>query len=126
MKTNTVERDATLTAAYLGVALGGVLLLAGAGYLFGARVMGGVAAGVVLAFSNLFVLERFVHLYLASEGKGWAGIALLKAAVLFGLVALLVKSGAMDVLPLLAGFGSLPLGVVVAGLWPTARAREES
>jgi hypothetical protein len=44
---------------------------------------------------------------------------------LFATVGLLVKTGAIDVLPLVAGFGALPVGVVLAGLWPVARAREE-
>jgi hypothetical protein len=65
-----------------------------------------------------------VRVYLASERGRWAGVALLKSAVLFGLVALLVKSGAVDVLPLCLGFGALPLGVVVAGLWPGLALRE--
>lgn len=126
MKTKIVERDPTLTAAYLGVAASGAVLLVLSGSFLGSRAVGAVALGVVLAVSNLWVLERFVRVYLQSEGGRWAGIALLKAAVLFGLVALLVKSGAVDVLPLTLGFGALPLGVVVAGLWPTPRTREES
>jgi hypothetical protein len=129
MKTKIVERererDSTLTAAYVGVAVSGALLLVGSGILLGVRAMAAVALGVVLAVSNLWVLERFVRVYLASERGRWAGIALLKAAVLFGLVALLVKSGAVDVVPLVFGFGALPLGVVIAGFWPTASSREE-
>lgn len=124
MKTKIVERDAPLTAAYLGVAATGALLLAGSGALFGVRAMAAVAVGVVLAVSNLWVLERLVRVYLASERGRWAGIALVKAAVLFGLVALLVKSGAVDVGPLVFGFGALPLGVIVGGFWPAASSRE--
>ena len=126
MKTKIVERDRALTAAYLGVAVSGALLLAGSGSLLGLRAMASVALGVVLALSNLWVLERLVRVYLASEGGRWAGIALLKAAVLFGIVALLLKGGAVDVLPLVVGFGALPLGVVIGGLWPVPAAREES
>lgn len=129
MKTKIVERererDSTLTVAYVGVAVSGALLLVGSGSLLGVRAMAAVALGVVLAVSNLWVLERFVRVYLASERGHWAGIALIKAAVLFGLVALLVKSGAVDVVPLVFGFGALPLGVVIAGFWPTASSREE-
>jgi hypothetical protein len=125
MKTKIVERDATLTAAYLGVAGSGTLLLVGSSSFFGVRTAAAVALGVVLAVSNLWVLERFVRVYLASERGRWAGIAVLKAAVLFGLVALLVKSGTVDVVPLVFGFGALPLGVVIAGFWPVASSREE-
>jgi hypothetical protein len=124
MKTKIVERDATLAAAYVGVAVSGGLLLVGSGSLFGVRAMAAVALGVVIAISNLWTLERFVRVYLASERGRWAGVAILKSAVLFALVALLVKSGAVDVLPLILGFGALPLGVVVAGLWPGLAVRE--
>lgn len=126
MKTKIVERDATLTAAYLGVAASGGALLLASGALLGTRAMAAVALGVVLALSNLWTIERFVRVYLTSERGRWAGVALLKSAMLFGLVALLVKSGAVDVLPLVLGFGALPLGVVIAGLWPAAPAREET
>jgi hypothetical protein len=126
MTMKTTERDASMTAAYLSVAVSGVVLLAGAGVSSGARTSMAVALGVVIALSNLWVVERLVRLTLENAGGRWAVIALVKAAILFGLVALLVKSGAVDVLPLVVGFGSLPLGVVVAGVWPVTRAPEES
>ena len=126
MKTKTLERDASMSTAYVGVAASGVLLLVGSGVAFGARVSAAVALGVVLAVSNLWVLERGVRVFLQNERGRWAFIALLKAGALFGMVALLVKSGAVDVLPLTVGFGALPLGVVLGGLWPVASAREES
>jgi Kef-type K+ transport system membrane component KefB len=120
------DRDATLTATYLGVAAAGLLLLVGSGIAFGARTMASVALGVVFALSNLWVLERLVRVYLQSERGRWAIVALVKAAVLFCIVAILVRSGAVEVLPLVAGFGALPVGVVVGGAWPVASAREES
>ena len=116
-----------MTAAYVSVAASGALLLVGSASHFGARVAAAVALGVVLAVSNLWVLERVVRVFLQSEGGRWAAIALVKAAILFGMVALLVKSGMVDVLPLVVGFGALPLGVTIAGLWPVAASpREES
>ncbi len=53
-------------------------------------------------------------------------MALVKSGVLFALVALLVKAGSIDVLPLVVGFAALPLGIVLTGMWPIASAREES
>jgi hypothetical protein len=126
MKTKTGERDTSMTAAYVGVALSGATLLIGAAVAFGARHAAAVALGVVLAVSNLWVLERLVRVYLASERGRWAVVALVKAALLLGMVALLVKSGTVDVLPLVVGFGALPIGVTIAGLWPVAAAREET
>ena len=115
-----------MTAAYVSVAVSGAVLLVGAGVSFGARTSAAVALGVVIALSNLWVVERLVRLTLENAGGRWAVIALVKATVLFGLVALLVKTGAVDVLPLVVGFGAMPLGVVVAGVWPVARAPGES
>ena len=125
MKTKTPERDATLAAAYVGVA-GSGLLLSGVGtWARGAGTGLSIALGVGLALTNLWALERVVHLYLRSDRGRWAALGLSKAAVLFVAVAFLVKSGAVDLLPLVLGFGALPLGVVIAGLWPVPRASEE-
>lgn len=121
MKTKTLERDESLTAAYVGVALGGAALLVGAGVWFGARVMAQTSVGVVLALSNLWILEQLVRVYLDAGRGRWAVLALLKAAVLFGVVAVLLFTGVISVLPLVAGFGALPLGVVIGGAWPASR-----
>jgi hypothetical protein len=121
MMTKIAERDSTLSAAYLSVAISGAVLLVGAGAIFGLRASSGVAAGVVLALSNLWVLERLVRAYLNSEKGSWAIVAVVKAAAIFALVALLVKAGAVDVGALTGGYGALPVGIVIAGLWPTAK-----
>jgi hypothetical protein len=123
--TKSAERDPSLSAAYVCVAASGVMLLIGSAICFGQRPLAGVALGVVLAVSNLWVLERVVRVYLEAERGRWAAMALVKSTALFATVGLLVKTGAIDVLPLVAGFGALPVGVVLAGLWPVARPREE-
>ncbi len=125
MKTKIAERDPSLNAAYVCVAASGVLLLVVSALYSGQRSLAGVALGVVLAISNLWVLERVVGVYLQAERGRWALMALVKSTALFVIVGLLVKTGAIDVLPLVAGFGALPAGVVLAGLWPVARPREE-
>ena len=125
MKTKIADRDPSLSAAYVCVAASGVMLLIASAAYFGPRPSAGVALGVVLAVSNLWLLERLVRVYLMSEGGRWALMALVKSTALFATVGLLVKTGAIDVLPLVAGFGALPIGVVLAGLWPVARPREE-
>jgi hypothetical protein len=101
------------------------MLLVAAAVCFGPRHSAGVALGVVLAVSNLWVLEQLVRVFLNAQGGRWALMALVKSAALFVTVGLLIKTGAIDVLPLAAGFGALPVGVVLAGLWPVARPREE-
>lgn len=116
-----------MNAAYVSVAISGAFLLVGGGVWFGVRASSGIALGVVLAVSNLWVLERLVRAYLDSERGRWAIVAVVKAAAILGMVALLVKAGAVDVGALAAGYGALPLGIVIAGLWPQAgaKAREE-
>jgi hypothetical protein len=124
MTRKTTERDPSLTAAYLAVALAGGFAVVVSGGAYGLRAMLAVAVGALLALSNLWILEKLVAAYLKTTGGRWAAIATLKAAILFALVAALVKSGVVDVLPLTAGFAVLPVGILFAGLVP--RAREES
>ncbi|HVU00807.1 MAG TPA: hypothetical protein VHE30_03615 [Polyangiaceae bacterium] len=121
----TAERDASMNAAYLGVAASGALLVVGALAKFGVHTALAVGLGSVLAVANLWILERLVRVYLRSEKGRWAGVAVLKAAALFALVSVLVKTGIVSVLPLVLGFGALPFGIVVASLWPQPAAREE-
>lgn len=119
MKTRTLERDASLAAAYLGVAVSGALLLVASGIWFGARVTAQVALGVVVALSNLWILEQLVRAYLEARRGRWAVVALAKGAALLAVVGILLKTGVVALLPLITGFGALPLGVVVGGAWPT-------
>jgi hypothetical protein len=126
MTTKTADRDATLTAAYFGVAGSGALLMIGAGVVFGLGWTAGVALGVVLALSNLWVLERLVRGYLDSEGGRWTVVAVVKAAAILAVVAILMKLGVVTVAPLAAGYGALPIGIVIAGLWPMPKTREEA
>jgi hypothetical protein len=123
MTTQSLERDASLTAAYFGVAVSGAFVLSGAAVFAGARVAAGVAAGIVLALGNLWLIEQFVKTYLRAARGRFSVIAFFKAAGLVTLAAIVVKSGAVDVLPLVLGFGALPLGVVIGGAWPTRQER---
>jgi hypothetical protein len=126
MKSATTERDPNLKAAYVAVCAAGGLLFAGAGVAYGVRTMMAVGIGACLALSNLWVLERLVVAYLKANGGRWAAIATVKAGILFALVAILVKSGAVAVLPVVAGFGALPLGVVFSSIMPIPSRSEES
>ena len=85
-----------------------------------------VGVGAALAVSNLWVLERLVAAYLKSTGVRWTAIAAIKASVLVTTVLLLVKSGAVDLLPIVAGFGALPIGIAFSGLLPMPTRPEES
>jgi len=126
MKSATTERDSNLTAAYITVCAAGGLMLLGAGIAYGMRTMLAVGVGAALAVSNLWVLERLVAAYLKSTGVRWTAIAAIKASVLVTTVLLLVKSGAVDLLPIVAGFGALPIGIAFSGLLPMPTRPEES
>ncbi len=101
---------------------GGVMALAALAF-FGVGTALSVAVGAGIAFANLWALARIVGALLpstaegAQRGKGaWALVALLK---MFGLVAavwLLMRHGVVSALPLLAGFGALPIGIAIGSL----------
>ena len=126
MKSATTERDPSMTAAYITVCAAGGLLFLGAGLTYGARTMLAVGLGAALAVSNLWVLERLVAAFLKTTGGRWTAIATVKAAVLLAVVTFLVKSGAVDLLPIVVGFGSLPIGIVFSGILPMPTRPEES
>lgn len=126
MKSATTERDPSLSAAYVTVCAAGGLLFLGAGIAYGVRTMLAVGLGAALAVSNLWVLERLVAAFLRTTGGRWTAIATVKAAVLLAVVTFLVKSGAVDLLPIVVGFGALPIGIVFSGILPMPTRPEES
>jgi hypothetical protein len=97
------------------VAVVGVLLAAAGLAFFGIRAAGSVLIGALVALGNLWVLARAVKNLLAGGQAKWAGVAFLKFLVLLAVTYGLVKSGVIDPLTLAVGFGSLPLGILVAG-----------
>ena len=126
MKNATTERDPGLTAAYTTVFVAGCVVLLGAGISFGVRAMLATGLGTLLALANLWVLEKLVSAYLKAGGGRWAAIATVKAGLLLALVTLLIRSGVVGLLPIIAGFAALPIGILVAGLVPRPSPREES
>lgn len=139
------ERDgatvATIAAAVLG-ALFSVLALV----FFGGRAAGSVLVGAVIAVSNLVMLRAIIRAILrppeedddgenpssderSKEGGGavWGVFAVVKILVLFGVVGLLLTKGLVDPIPLVVGYGVLPLGItasaLIDSLAPTSRRR---
>jgi hypothetical protein len=116
--TRDPHRDPALTAAFWAV--GGVGLVA-SGVSFAAYGLGtafSVLAGALVAFANLWVHARVVKMYLAGGGRVWAVIGLVKVTLLFGLIYLLVRRDVVSVMPLIAGYGALPLGILASHLRP--------
>jgi len=104
------------TVAVLGAC---EVLLALVGW--GPRAAGSVAAGVVVAVGNLWALARVVGpLLVGSAGGGsaarYGALAGLKILVLFGGLWLLMARGWVTPLPLLVGYGCLPLGIATGSL----------
>lgn len=103
------------------IAVGAVAtVLAALGW--GARPAGSVLAGAVLAAANLWSLGRVVGpMLVASAGNGagaarYGVLAGLKILALFGGMWLLMARGWVAPLPLLVGYGALPLGIAMASL----------
>jgi hypothetical protein len=116
--TTLAPRDPALVAAFWAVGGVGLLAFAVSLWVFGFGTALGVLAGATLAFSNLWVHTRVVKMYLAGGGRVWAVIGLVKVTLLFGLIYLLVRHDVIDVLPLVAGYGALPFGILASHLRP--------
>jgi hypothetical protein len=112
--------DRRLKAALRGVAVaGGVFALAGFAF-WGVKTGFSVAVGAFIAVANLYVLARIVAGLLPnSQGgstKGWAAFAMLKLLALFAIVFFLIDRGFVQAIPLMFGFGALPIGIAIASM----------
>jgi hypothetical protein len=56
-------------------------------------------------------------------GAAWGVFAVLKIFVLFGGIWILLSKGLVAPIPLVVGYGVLPLGIAAAGLWNSLRPR---
>jgi len=109
------------------VAVAGGVLSLGALAFFGVTTAFSVAMGAVIAVGNLWILARVIGALLPGDDddaeaarsqsrSAWSLVAILK---LFGLVAvvwLLMRHGVVSPLPMLVGFGSLPIGIALGTL----------
>ena len=123
----TTERDRGVTRTLFAVALVGLVATGGAFFVSGARAGISVGIGAIVGALNLWVMSIVVR-GLTSQAKSsvpWGLVAVLKFAVLIAGLFLLIKSGSADVLALLIGYGSLPLGIAAAHLGVPRAAHEE-
>ncbi len=116
--------DARLQTSIRAVAVAGlVLTLFGAAFA-GVRAGISVALGATLAAGNLWLLARIVTELLpgdsagaeAQSRAGWALVAVLKMFGLLALAWLLMRHGIVSPLPMLVGFGALPIGIAIGSL----------
>ena len=113
----------------LRTALRMVLVIAAVLTLFGLAFAGlaaglSVALGGALAAGNLWILARIVMELLPNDSAGadaqsrggWALVAVFKILSLLALAWLLMRHAIVSPMPMLVGFGSLPIGIAIGSL----------
>jgi hypothetical protein len=116
------------------------VLLMGAVFAFFGFAFAGLGAGLsvalggVLAAGNLWVLARIVTELLPTDSAGaeaqsrggWALVAVLKILGLLTFAWLLMRHAIVSPVPMLVGFGSLPIGIAIGSLVSDRSAPGES
>jgi hypothetical protein len=110
-----MPRIAAYATLGVGVAAAGLTL-----GLFGSRAAASVLWGAAAGGLNFWALGWIVRGFLAANAGVRPLMVLVPAKLvfLFGGIHLLVKFGLADILPLLAGYALLPIGVALAHLEP--------
>jgi hypothetical protein len=127
--------DARMRASLVGVAVSGAVLGALAAAFAGAAAAWSVVAGAGLATANLWALARVVVALLPAEpeaedenrhvaagqpdpreARAWASVAMLKTVGLLLVAWGILRYRVAAPLPLLVGFGALPIGIAIAAL----------
>jgi hypothetical protein len=116
--------DGRMRTSIRAVAITGTVLALGAAAFAGIRAGFSVAAGAALAAGNLWLLARIVAELLPSDREGaesqsragWALVAVLKMFGLLALAWLLMRHAIVEPLPMLIGFGALPIGIAIGSL----------
>ncbi len=105
--------------ALRGVALVGLGSTAFAWFSEGTRAGLGVAYGAALAVGNFWVFARVIAAFLDKRGRTvpWIIVSLVKVLALFAAAYELMKHDLASPLALAIGYGSLPVGIVVAELF---------
>ena len=103
--------------SYVGVAVGGATLVAGAAFSFGAVTAFHVALGAGFAALNLWTIERSVRALLGQALQiPWLIFLIVKYLALVGVAFLILQRGSVPLLPVIVGFGALPMGIVIGQL----------
>lgn len=79
----------------------------------------GATLGGLIAAANLWVFARVGQAFVSRQGNTapWAIIALLKMTLLFGGVWMILRTGSVSALSLIAGYAALPVGITVGSLF---------
>ena len=119
-------RVALITVVVAAAGFSGV-----AAYAWSMRAALSVAVGGAIAAANLWVLARIVGSLMPAEGEtvasnaktAWGVMALLKLTVLFGGVWFLMTKHLVDPIPLVVGFGALPIGIAIGSIVSDRRSK---
>ncbi len=112
------------------MATGGFALVASMAALLGwdGRTAVGVLCGGVLAVVNLWVFKRVGQAFLAETGASramWGLLGAFKFVALMVGVGLLLRHDVVGAIPLIVGYGALPVGITLSNFL-AARLRDES
>jgi hypothetical protein len=140
--------DDTGHAAKAAAILGGLFALAALG-LYGTRTACSVLVGAAIAVANLLTMRAIIRALVQArpegdeipkdgpdrsdragdhEGTGrrggiaWGVFAAFKTLILFGGVWILLTRHVVDPMPLVVGYGVLPLGIAASALWSSLTA----
>jgi hypothetical protein len=127
--TNSTERNESLgdvRRTLFVVATVGVAGAIVASLLAGVTTGVSVAFGAALGTANLWAVARVVRGFLSTGGAraSFVAFGFVKMTALFAIMVLLLQSGLAELLPLLIGYGALPLGIVVSQLFFAPRVSE--
>ncbi len=114
------ELDPQLKTALWSVAAFGAFFAAVAATVFSPRAGLSCAIGAAIAASNLYALAKIIGALVTPGASrrvvGWVFALLMKMAILFGGIWLLLMWGVVTVVPLVAGYMTLPLGITIGSL----------
>jgi hypothetical protein len=120
------EEQADDTGQFVkAAAILGAILTVGALGLYGSRAAFSVLVGAILAVGNLLTMRAIIRALVRAPdeknasggGVAWGLLAILKMVILFGGVWILLSRKLVDPMPLVVGYGALPLGIVASTLW---------
>jgi hypothetical protein len=146
------RQDDTARAAKAAALIGAVLAL-GALSLYGSRAAVSVLVGAAIAIANLLTMRAIIRALIQAPpkhengddtqkaedgtdeqpsdheetgrrgGAAWGVFAVFKILILFGGVWFLLTRQLVDPMPLVVGYGVLPLGIAASALWSSLRTR---
>jgi hypothetical protein len=136
--------DDTGHAAKAAAILGAMFALTALGF-YGTRAACSVLVGAAIAVANLLTMRAIIRALVQAPppeteedgsgakpdpkrtgqaaGIGWALFAAFKILLLFGGVWILLTRHIVDPMPLVVGYGVLPLGITASALWSSLRSR---